>query len=372
MFVYLKKCFVALGIGFTIKNNCFMYNIFKRAAMLVLFASIAMFESRAQDQMPISFNNIPQWIEEHIEYPKDGAGYGIEQFCISVTSDGRVFLASRPYTLDPTCEQAIINAVKSAPRCYFEGDSAEDIFKVVSIDFARNGSSVGLHSVPVFKHESTGPFNGRHDFASWAARKYKMPKELKKGNFADTLSVRYQIDDKGCVNDVMISKCGMPEVETSLKKLLLDSPQWKPALAESHEPIAMTLEDMWILKSVKGKAEIEPLMDPEVYAECLDENYRLIKKDAVDGESGKRHTYNRNIPEDFGRHYVYLTTPPYARNRAYMQSDGSYSKYPFNAQGQFNHKEYQNQQIRAAKQSATGNRNFDKKYNRQLKKSYSK
>ena len=55
-----------------------------------------------------------------------------------------------------------------------------------------------------------------------------------------------------------------------------------------------------------------------------------------------------------------------------MQSDGSYSKYPFNAQGQFNHKEYQNQQIRAAKQSATGNRNFDKKYNRQLKKSYSK
>ena len=62
--------------------------MFKRASMLVLFAGIAVFESRAQDQMPISFNNIPQWIEEHIKYPKDGAGYGIEQFCVSVTSDG--------------------------------------------------------------------------------------------------------------------------------------------------------------------------------------------------------------------------------------------------------------------------------------------
>lgn len=141
-----------------------MCNIFKRASMLVLFAGIAVFESRAQDQMPISFNNIPQWIEEHIKYPKDGAGYGIEQFCVSVTSDGRVFLASRPYTLDPACEQAIVEAVKSASRCYFEGNSAKDIFKVISIDFARNESSVGLHSVPVFKHESTGPFNGRHDF----------------------------------------------------------------------------------------------------------------------------------------------------------------------------------------------------------------
>lgn len=433
-----------------------MLNINKNKFMfgMIIFCGLTLFESAAQEQMPISFNNIPQWIEEHIEFPKAHAGYGIEQFCVSVTWDGRVFLTSRPYTLDPSCEHAIVEAVKSAPRCYFEGDSAEDIFKNISIDFARNGTSVGLHSVPVFKRESTGPFNGRNDFASWAAQKYKMPKELKKGDFADTLSVRYQIDRMGCVNDVVISECDLPEVGASLKKLLLDSPQWKPALAENRDPIEMTLEDIWILKSVKGKAEIELLVDPvycndspapndpsvivmnpEVSAECLDGNFytmvrerllqtntkaincyfivetdgktggitveasekeigeqiadfvagtnwkpatqqgvpvRSIRTFTIAGASEKTYTYNRNIPEDFGRHYVYLTTPPYARNRAYMQSDGSYSKYPFNAQGQFNQKEYQNQQIHATKQSATGNRNFNKNYNRQLRNGYSR
>ena len=438
---------------FTNINNITMSNILKASLVLLLFGSIALSECKAQDLKPISFNNIPQWIEEHIEFPA-AASYGTEQFCLSATWDGRVFLTSRPYTLDPACEQAIIEAVKSAPRCYFEGDSAEDIFKNVTIDFARSGSSVGLHSVPIFKHESTGPFNGRNDFAAWAAQKYKMPKELKKGDFADTLSVRYQIDNMGCVKDVMISECAMPEVESSLKKLLLDSPQWKPALAENRDPIDMTLEDIWILKSVKGKAEIELLVDPvycndapapndpsvivmnpEVSAECLDGNFytmvrerllqtntkaincyfvvetdgktggitveasekeigeqiaefiagtnwkpatqqgvsvRSLRTFAVAGVSGKTYTHKKNYPEDFGRHYVYLTTPPYTRNKAYMQSDGSYSKYPFNAQGQFDHKEYQNQQIRAAKNSATGSHNFTKNYNSQLKRRYTK
>ena len=433
-----------------------MLNINKNKSMfgLLIFCGLALFESAAQEQMPISFNNVPQWIEEHIEFPKDDAGYGTEQFCVSATWDGRIFLTSRPYTLDPACEQAIIKAVKSTPRCYFEGNNAEDIFKNISIDFARGGSSIGSHSVPVFKHESSGPFNGRQDFAAWATRKYKMPKIIKKGNFADTLSVRYQIDSTGYIKDVMISECALPEVEASLKELLLHSPQWKPALAENRDPIAITLEDVWCLKSVKGKAAIELLMDPvycndapapknpsvivmnpEVPAACLDGNFykrireqllqtntgaincyfvveadgktsgitveasekeigeqiaelvagtnwkpatqqgvpvRSIRTFAIAGASEKAYTYNRNIPEDFGRHYVYLTTPSYARNRAYMQSDGSYSKYPFNAQGQFDHKEYQNQQIRNAKQSATGNRNFNKNYNRQLKKRYSR
>ena len=37
----------------------------------------------------------------------------------------------------------------------------------------------------------------------------------------------------------------------------------------------MILEDMWVLKSVNGKTDIELLMDPKVYAECLDENCRF-------------------------------------------------------------------------------------------------
>ena len=427
--IHLEKVFVIV----VLVNTNFMLNINKIKSMfgLLIFCGLALSESAAQEQMPISFNNLPQWIEEHIEFPKADAGYGIEQFCVSATWDGRVFLTSRPYTLDPACEHAIVEAVKSAPRCYFEGDNAEDIFKNISIDFARNGTSVGLHSVPVFKHESSGPFKGRQDFAAWAARKYKMPKIIKKGNFADTLSVRYQIDSTGYIKDVMISECALPEVEASLKELLLHSPQWKPALAENRDPIAITLEDVWCLKSVKGKAAIELLVDPvycndspapndpsvivmnpEVSAECLDGNFhklvreqllqtnteaincyfvvetdgktvgitveapekgqaehiaefiamtnwkpatqqgvpvRSIRTFAVRGASGEKYTYKKNYKEVHGRHYNFLQIPPYAKDRVYMESDGTYSKQLFNDQGQFDWKEHQEQQIRAAK-----------------------
>lgn len=408
-----------------------MKHLIKFSLGIILFGSIALFESKAQEQMPISFGDMPRWIEEHIEFPKTAIAHGTEQFCVSATWDGRIFLTSRPYTLDPACEQAIIKAVKSAPRCYFEGNNAEDIFKNISIDFARGGSSVGSHSVPVFNHESSGPFNGRQDFAAWASRKYKMPKIIKKGNFADTLSVRYQIDSTGYIKDVMISECALPEVEASLKELLLHSPQWKPALAENHDPIAITLEDVWCLKSVKGKAEIELLMDPvycndapapkdpsvivmnpEVPAACLDGNFhklvrerllqtntgaincyfvveadgktsgitveasereigeqiaelvagtdwkpatqqgapvRSIRTFVVAGASGKTYTYKKNYKEVHGSHYNFLQIPPYAKDRVHMESDGTYSKQLFNDQGQFDWKEQQEQQIRAAK-----------------------
>ena len=231
-----------------------------RLSYLLLFGSIALSECKAQNLKPISFNNIPQWIEEHIEFPA-AASYGTEQFCLSATWDGRVFLTSRPYTIDPACEHAIVEAVKSAQRCYF----------VVETDGKTGG---------------------------------------------------------------IIVEASVKEIGGQIAEFVAGT-NWKPA-TQQGVPV------------------------------------RSIRTFAIAGASEKAYTYNRNIPEDFGRHYVYLTTPPYARNRAYMQSDGSYSKYPFNAQGQFDHKEYQNQQIRAAKNSATGSHNFTNDYNSQLKKRYTK
>ncbi len=406
----------------------------------------------AQGQNLMPFDNIPQWIEEHVNFPQEDAVYGTEQFCISATWDGRVFLTSRPYTLHPACERAIVEAVESAPRCRFTGRTHEDIYKYVSIDFARSGSdsAVGLHSAPVFAYESSGAFNGRRDFATWAGGKYKIPKELKNRDYADTLTVRYRIDREGRMADVRISDCSAPEVAASLKKLLLASPRWRPVLAENRTSIDITLEDCWIVRFGNDKPRIElytapvyrndavapndlsiVVLNPEVAATCRDEGFhqqlfeQLPKTDTIslccrfivetDGSTGeikvetaneaiaeqiaafigrtqwqpatqqsipvrsqrtytiaKRPTkaYGKKSKADFGREFVYLQTPSYARNRVYLQSDGTYAAFPFDEQGRFNRSEYVNQQIRAAKHSPAKNRNVREDYNRQLKKRY--
>lgn len=132
----------------------------------LLLCCMHLWVNGAQGQTRMPFDNMPRWIEEHIAFPQEATSYGVEQFCISATWDGRFFLTSRPYTLDPACEKAIVEAVKAAPRCEFTGSAPEDIYKYISIDFARgNGSpSVGRHSTPLFAHESSGAFNGRRDF----------------------------------------------------------------------------------------------------------------------------------------------------------------------------------------------------------------
>ena len=59
-----------------------MKHLIKFSLGIILFGSIALFESKAQEQMPISFGDMPRWIEEHIEFPKENAGYGTEHECI--------------------------------------------------------------------------------------------------------------------------------------------------------------------------------------------------------------------------------------------------------------------------------------------------
>lgn len=406
----------------------------------------------SQGQNRIPFDNMPRWIEEHIVFPQEAMSYGVEQFCISATWDGQVFLTSRPYTLDPACEKAIVEAVKAAPRCEFTGSAPEDIYKYISIDFARgNGSpSVGRHSIPLFAHESSGAFNGRRDFMAWANGKYKIPKGLEKCDYADTLTVRYRIDGEGRMADVRIFDCSVPEVAASLKKLLLASPRWRPVLTENLTPVCITLEDSWIVRFVNRKPQFElydepvyrndapapgdssiVVMNPEVPASCRDGAFhrllfgQLPKTDTTvlccrfivepDGTTSGievqtrnteiaeriaafisqtnwqpatqqgtpvRSQYTRTITRrpakgyrkeshaDFGRDYIYLQTPPYARNRVYLQSDGTYAVFPFDDQGRFSRNEYQHQQTRAARQSPAKSRHVREDYNRQLKKRY--
>lgn len=65
-------------------------------------------------------NRISSWMLTQIQYPEDAYKYhtaGIEQLCLSVAWDGRVFVSSRFSTLNPAFEREIERVVRRAPRC---------------------------------------------------------------------------------------------------------------------------------------------------------------------------------------------------------------------------------------------------------------
>lgn len=65
-----------------------------------------------------TLNDIPNWIYENIKFPNDAFKYGIagvEQFVISATWDGRVFITSGLNTLNPAFEEEIKHVVSKAP-----------------------------------------------------------------------------------------------------------------------------------------------------------------------------------------------------------------------------------------------------------------
>lgn len=63
-------------------------------------------------------NRISSWMLTQIQYPEDAYKYhtaGIEQLCLSVAWDGRVFVSSRFSTLNPAFEREIERVVRRAP-----------------------------------------------------------------------------------------------------------------------------------------------------------------------------------------------------------------------------------------------------------------
>ena len=83
-------------------------------------------------------NRISSWMLTQIQYPEDAYKYhtaGIEQLCLSVAWDGRVFVSSRFSTLNPAFEREIERVVRRAPRCNTPLLDIEDANKYMWIDF---------------------------------------------------------------------------------------------------------------------------------------------------------------------------------------------------------------------------------------------
>ena len=77
--------------------------------------------SSTSDSIKWDLEKVSSWVLKQIRYPEDAyqksKTAGIEQFCISLTWDGRVFLSYRPYTLHPSFEDEIKRIIRSAPHC---------------------------------------------------------------------------------------------------------------------------------------------------------------------------------------------------------------------------------------------------------------
>lgn len=85
-----------------------------------------------------NLDKVSEWVLEHIRFPEEAYSFGMageEQMCLSVSWDGKVFLASRLNTLHPAYEQEIERVVANAPRCTGVSQGMEEAYRYVRVDF---------------------------------------------------------------------------------------------------------------------------------------------------------------------------------------------------------------------------------------------
>lgn len=205
----------------------------------------------------IAFDKIPNWILNNIQFPQEAYQYGvagIEQVCISSSWDGKVFITSPLNPLNPAFEKEIINVISKAPSCRFTGSEPKDIYKYMLIDFYKyipedkqsQIKRVTFHTPPRLLNIPTGPFNSREKFIQWIYKSIKIPSVIK--CFNDTITIRYTVTKSGKVNNLSILQCKNDTIKEALKRILLKSPRWQPAITDGKKNIDITICDKIILK----------------------------------------------------------------------------------------------------------------------------
>ena len=218
-------------------------------------------EQRYSDPLR-TLDEIPDWIYENIKFPEKAYQYGIagiEQFVISATWDGRVFITSGLNTLNPAFEEEIKDVVSKAPRCRFAGNSIEDIYKLVKIDFTAyipddlpsSIQCVGRHLPPRFtlRGERMQNLKGKELFVKWISSKFRLPKKYNLTNYSDTISLYYTITEDGKLKNPHVEGCKNIRIQTELEKLMASSPQWQAAITDGKMPIPVSIKDRIIVRT---------------------------------------------------------------------------------------------------------------------------
>lgn len=201
--------------------------------------------SSTSDGIKWDLEKVSSWVLKQIRYPEDAyqksKTAGIEQFCISLTWDGRVFLSYRPYTLHPSFEDEIKRIIRSAPHCDVTAQSVEESYKYMTVDFyeylpieeKKLVERIPHYMPPRFaaKGQKQTPFNGRENFMEWIYKNLIIPEELPKG-ITDTLSIEYTINKKGHIENVNVVG-DIPILSNEVHQVICKAPHWTPAVSYS-------------------------------------------------------------------------------------------------------------------------------------------
>ena len=236
--------------------------------------------SSTSDSIKWDLEKVSSWVLKQIRYPEDAyqksKTAGIEQFCISLTWDGRVFLSYRPYTLHPSFEDEIKRIIRSAPHCDVTAQSVEESYKYMTVDFyeylpieeKKLVERIPHYMPPRFaaKGQKQTPFNGRENFMEWIYKNLIIPEELPKG-ITDTLSIEYTINKKGHIENVNVVG-DIPILSNEVHQVICKAPHWTPAVTVEKKNISITCKDKLIVNTdiTNGKKlSFIPFID-EVYA----------------------------------------------------------------------------------------------------------
>lgn len=208
-----------------------------------------------------TLDEIPDWIYKNVKFPEEAYRYGmagIEQFVISATWDGRVFITSGLNTLNPAFEEEIKSILGKAPRCKFAGNSIEDIYKLVKIDFSiyipaelrPNVQCIERHLPPsfVWRGEKIHNLERKKQFVKWMSSKFRLPRNADFANYNDTVSLYYTVTEEGILENIRVDDCKSDLIKTELEKLMERSPQWTPAITDSKISIPVSIKDRIIVR----------------------------------------------------------------------------------------------------------------------------
>ena len=137
--------------------------------MFSLFALGALFPyaKGADTESKIPFDSLPQWIEQHIEFPQEALKYGmvgVERFVVSLSWNGKPYISRQLNTLNPAVEKAIIDVMEKAPTCSFsECIPQKELYQLIEIDFYKLMPGQNKATI-IFIPEHTAPiFTGQKD-----------------------------------------------------------------------------------------------------------------------------------------------------------------------------------------------------------------
>lgn len=93
-----------------------------------------------------------------------------------------------------------------------------------------------VHNDERLKHEPV--FSNSSDqsvFRNWFYQNFKYPDSLKSKKISGKLVIQFTLDKKGLVDSVKIISSVYPAIDNEVKKVILNSPRWKPLIINGRQ-----------------------------------------------------------------------------------------------------------------------------------------